>query len=144
VLITVDKLKSIYKKYYKDLTEIFILDPVFTCPTYNQIKKIVEIIRTDIIDLKYKKDLFDCDDYSLLMNARVHTYFYEHSIDSYQSTFGEVFIIKQSLFNNNVYHMMNSFVDDKFKLYFVEPQSGKFYLAKSKDNPVIEVLHVRI
>lgn len=143
-----EAVRTIYKSKYDDLTEIFILDPIVVCPPLFHMQTIVSIIRNGMENLVYKNNKMDCDDFALIMNAKIHLYRYTElsvsNTEPYQYSFGEVFVEKKGLLGGSNYHMMNSFIDEKMNLYFVEPQNGRIYKHGSQDDNVKNILHVRI
>ena len=65
----------------------------------------------------------------------------------YQYCFGEAFVkrtkVPLGLFGRP-YHYLNCFIDDNRILWFVEPQNNKFWIARSPEDNIEEVLHVRL
>ena len=84
------------------------------------------------IDIPYRLEAFDCDDYALVLLGKERQWF---GLTSPQSTAGSTFayVSGDLRFNNEttvVGHAMNIFIDDKSEVWFIEPQNAEIFNYK--------------
>lgn len=83
------------------------------------LKKLEKVIKKDLTDkIKYRSDLFDCDDSSFLLYIMM-------KIALPGCTIGIVFVSTPS-----GGHALNFFIDEKGKFWYIEPQSDLVFSDK--------------
>ena len=90
------------------------------------IDKLREFLRADWTDkLKYKSEVFDCDDFARVLQGREREWFGRHTMGAYGSTFGTIWgDLRADEQTTKPYpHAMNFFVDDQEQVWIIEPQS---------------------
>ena len=115
-------------------------DAVYTLIPYDELYNYVNHYdKTN--QIKYKPELYDCDDFSSTLSGNVRAWFTSlvslrgsNSSNSQQKLGGPAFgivhgdIRSKKSPNEPSPHAMNFFVDEKKRLWLVEPQTDAFFL----------------
>lgn len=110
--------EMIFDKYYHPLNQI----------------KVINYLKEDQTNkLIYKKDVRDCDDYSIL----IYSSFKKAQGYYYNSSLAIGIIIGKTKIDDKNGHVINIFINDKMKLICFEPQSDKM----DDCNKMMEVLY---
>ena len=110
--------EMIFDKYYHPLNQI----------------KVINYLKEDQTNkLIYKKDVRDCDDYSIL----IYSYFKKAQGYYYNSSLAIGIIIGKTKIDDENGHVINVFINEKMKLICFEPQSDKM----DDCNKMMEVLY---
>jgi len=109
-----------------DNSRIKTADGRFYAITIDDIKRFIIADSTDIG--KYKKEIYDCDDFALVLAGRNREWFTKLDIQN-ASTFGIVIgDIRKSIDDKEPrYHAMNFIIAKDRELYLVEPQNDSIY-----------------
>lgn len=125
--LTTTEIRDIIKENtYLEGSQVKISDDLHFAITFEDQKKFILMDISKFI--KYKKNSFDCDDFSLISSGLEHFWF-KLSINDKGSTYGIIYgdIRDPDHPDEPRSHAMNFFIDSEKQFYLVEPQNGKIY-----------------
>ncbi len=112
---------------------LWLPDEIYTPPAIDEVVSILPF--SGVAKKKFDGELFDCDDYSLSMNAFVHEYRRTQQGANYQWSFGEVFGTKFRRVEQP--HTINICVAIE-GVFFIEPQTYEIWPgSRENDQPLI-------
>ncbi len=110
--ITKTEIINLFKKY--NLKRIRILDRHYKLINKKEIEK---FLKSDNVSFnKYKKEIYDCDDFALVLLGRIKNKFHGASVG---------LAISKT-------HAFNFFIDENKKVWIIEPQTDKIINPNSK------------
>ena len=118
----VDSDHSLYPMNYNNISKI-VLDDYYYNLEKNNVEKILLEDRTNLYN--YKTDVFDCDDFSILLLSTIIKISYLCS-NKYRSAFG---LLTGYSNTEKTDHMLNFFIDKKFNFWCVEPQNDTIFMC---------------
>ena len=138
MILTSEQIHSILQKTWPDLQNIWVTDPLYCVMPYKQLVKAIN--KCSVTHLDYTTNYWDCDDFSLQLQARVQKYQYnlikDGKLDTKCSyTFGETYGI-QTYKNSDdeVAHAINICITDK-RVLLIEPQSNEIWKVDQYFHP---------
>ena len=95
------------------------LDNLYQLPQFNEVR---DFINNDNLSFKkYRKEYFDCDDFAIILWGRLREQFQGCAVG----------------FALSGTHAFNVFIDDKRKMWIIEPQTDKIF--KYDNNPKYKI-----
>jgi hypothetical protein len=126
-IITFDQIGEIIKKRYPDARNIWRFDQQYSAPSLKEFKKIIN--KVDPITIQFEEELFDCEDYALVMSAFVKMKAASQFPKSI--SFGEVTV--RDTMSREV-HTLNILITEDEEMLYFEPQ-GKLFVDGQNYKP---------
>nr|WP_256548351.1 lectin MOA-related protein [Xenorhabdus bovienii] len=101
------------------------MDPFYKLVSDEKVKKIYK--ESGLENFKYRKNSFDCDDFSFVYKAQASKEAYSNN-EKFGYAIGVIF----GNFGKRA-HAVNIFIDHDLKVKIIEPQGGKIIEAKDWD-----------
>lgn len=120
-IITADKLCEILIGQWPQLEHIWRFDKKFVVLPNKQVDEILKGI--DVYKNQFKNELFDCDDFALVVNAFVKLEVAKLSLP-HNLAFGEAAMMHPRI----GVHNQNVFITEDFEVKLFEPQANKIIL----------------
>ena len=116
--ITKEEIKELFKENSKTINlppfQLYVIDQKYSTANFEDLKS---FLFKDLTDAStYKKEINDCDDFAIKLWAKVK---------KSNPTFAFGFAVSSS-------HAFNIFIDDKKKIWIVEPQTDKIFEYKKQ------------
>lgn len=125
----VNILNNQLKEFNVSDSHMFILDEYYCLYSEYDLKRFIKYTTVNLAYI-YRKDIFDCDDFSIVMMAEERKWFNKRRINpECSSVFG---IVSGDLRATNVdinvpyYHAANFVITDTYRIIFIEPQNDKY------------------
>lgn len=119
-IVTFEQIKNIIKNQHPGVRNIWCFDSQYTAPNMEEFKEIIEEIKP--ITIKFKQELFDCDDYALVMAAFVKL---KAAVKFHKGiAFGEI-TVRNTMLAGEV-HSLNVLITEDKKMHYYEPQGKTF------------------
>jgi hypothetical protein len=120
------KIRTRLTKMWPALVHVWLTDPVYL-PAPNKITNILELWEGELNKYAFKKNILECEEFSLFCHAFVKQHQIYHYNDKYNWAFGECMTKKDNLVHScNLYLTLNN-------IYMVEPQTGAYWQAQPDD-----------
>ncbi|PHM38985.1 hypothetical protein Xmau_03152 [Xenorhabdus mauleonii] len=114
--------KKIWPKLIINLVLLRISDELYTLISEEKVKEIYK--ESGLVNFKYRKESFDCDDFSFVCKAQASKKAYENN-EKYGYAIGVIFGgYKKSA------HSVNIFINHELEVKLIEPQSGRIIEPK--------------
>ncbi|CDL85600.1 lectin MOA-related protein [Xenorhabdus szentirmaii] len=118
-----DLIRKIWPKMKISLASLRTLDKFYKLVSEEEIKEIYR--ESGLVDFEYRKESFDCDDFSFVYKAQVSKKAYANN-EKYGYAIGVIFgFYKKSA------HSVNIFIDHELQVKFIEPQTGRIIDPKN-------------
>ena len=118
-IIAAKEVREILTGLWPQLRHIWIFDRRLTLVTFSKAKEILQ--KSAIHNEIFKDELFDCDDFALVINARIKMETAKLKL-KYPWAFGEAAMIQADL----IIHNQNILITDNLCVKLYEPQTGAF------------------
>ena len=120
-----------------DESDIYLADSSYGCYEKQELQAFLDQDNTK--DMQYRKQVFDCDDFATVLAGREKEWLSGIDIEA-GTSFGIVHgdIRKKEDDTEPRYHAMNVFIDDKARVWLIEPQTGK--ISKPTSNSRFSLL----
>jgi len=112
--VTIEDVQRILHRY-APTSKIHIADSEYYLPKYSMMEKIVKLMPVKY--MKYEKEKHDCDDFALIFMATVRLLLGNFAV-------GEIWTQT---------HALNFFIDERERVWLVEPQTNKIFRPSSKE-----------
>lgn len=130
---TSSELRGLLRGIWPGIQIVWMPDTVYTIPTISEVEK--AIVLSGVAKKKFDGELWDCDDYSLSLNAFIKEMQRTKEGAQYHWAFGEVFGTKFRRVDE--LHTINICVAEE-GIYFIEPQTYDIWQGESvADNPLM-------
>ena len=134
--VTATEIKTNLKEVFPNLYDIWITDQEYSVLNLEVLKAVLKDV--SIKDMRYKNNIWDCDNFALLLHAMVQKYQYDLlelclPKKHLSWAFGEAMGLKYQGVSKN--HAVNICMTEQ-GLVFIEPQNDNIWPAV-KDNDVI-------
>lgn len=137
MIINAEKIEDIIRETFDDkLASDFSLqisDEKYFCPSIDNVKLLIE--KNTVDRLQYTDELFDCDDYAMLLKAHFIKSAYKNKKRRYPYSVG---IIMGDLLGD-IPHAINFVITEKLKLLFIEPQNDTITSPTKSDAEIFFV-----
>ncbi len=135
MIINSDEVEGIIRKTFgKRFTDDFSLqihDEQYYCPNIDDVTTILE--KNTVDKQEYIEDVFDCDDYALILKAFFIKQAYKNKKRRYPYCLG---IIMGGKLLGDIPHAINFVITDKLKLLLIEPQQDQILEPTSLDREI--------
>ena len=126
-LVTFEQIKNIIKNQHPDARNIWCFDSQYSAPSLEEFNKTIE--KVEPITIQFQEELFDCEDYALVMSAFVKM----KAVSQFPKSisFGEV-TTKNTL--TGEIHTLNILITEDEEVLYFEPQ-GKVFVDGQNYEP---------
>jgi hypothetical protein len=102
-------------------------DDMYRCPSQSEVQSVINSYRTQ--NFRYISEVFDCDDFALLLKSEFVKNSYQNGSRKFPSAAGILWGSK--LVEGS--HAINFYISPEKETYFIEPQNGEVYMPRKKD-----------
>ena len=125
MIITSEHIRGLLKQTWPDLSQIWLTDPHYEVMPFEWLEKAIK--ECSLKDLVFRRDVWDCDNYSLQLHARVQIYQYKlvlagKSKSKHSWAVGECIGFNEGFLGTGI-HSQNLAITDK-GIVLIEPQEG--------------------
>jgi len=126
-----DIIKQTFGKRFTRDFSLQISDEQYYCPSLEDVTLLIEKNTSD--KMEYIGDVFDCDDYALVLKAFFIKQAYKDKHRRYPYCMG---MIMGGKLQGNIPHAINFVITDKLEFYLIEPQQDEILKPTKLDREI--------